>query len=423
MGPSGFVEGHSRLRTLTLVSAGSDLPEAAELRRLEEADEIPRSSLFRESLHSDMLDERFLASAPYIRSRAYARIPVPLAQVIEAFALRNKYDAVISWAEHLGLPLAGLFKTTGSRPVHIALFSWISRPKKALLLKRVHSHIDRIILWSSAQRDYAIHQIGIPPSKIAFTKWYVDQKFWRPLDSQRHDLICSAGREMRDYGTLIESLRDTDIPCHIAAKAYPGKDDKWIDLLSRKDAIPQHVSVGPKNPVELRRLFARARFVVIPILPTDTDNGVTCILEAMAMGKAVICSRVEGQRDVIQEGKTGIYVTPQNPRALREAIAHLWANPEKAARMGEEGRVYVEKYHTFDAWVANVRDIVVDTVRARRGAPLGEKGEAKHDPDTLQEGGVCSVIQQEVFHGGASQKNAVTGGWRARSAARSSPGR
>ena len=367
------------MRTLTLVSAGSGLPEAAELRRKEEADEMPRSILFRDTLNSDMLDERFLSHAPWIRSRAYARIPVPLAQVIEAFALRNRYDAVISWAEHLGLPLAGLFKTTRLRPVHIALFSWISRPKKALLLKRVHSHIDRIILWSSVQRDYAINRIGIPPAKIAFTNWYVDQKFWRPMDSAGHDMICSAGREMRDYGTLIESLRDTDIPCHIAAKTYPGKDDNWIALLSRKDAIPQHVSVGPKSPVELRQLFARARFVVIPILPTDTDNGVTCILEAMAMGKAVICSRVHGQRDVIQEGKTGIYVPPRDPRALREAIAHLWANPEKAARMGEEGRAYIEQHHTFDAWVSGIRDIVEDTVRRRQGALLSEKSEGKID--------------------------------------------
>jgi len=367
------------MRTLTLVSAGSGLPDAAELRRREDADEMPRSSLFRDILNSDILDERFLENVPRIRSRLYARSPVPLAQVMEAFALRNRYDAVISWAEHLGLPLAGLFKATGSRPVHIALFSWISRPKKALLLKRVHSHIDRIILWSSVQRDYAINQIGIPPSKIAFTNWYVDQKFWRPMDSPGQDMICSVGREMRDYGTLIESLRDTDIPCHIAAKTYPGKDDNWIALLSRTDSIPQHVSVGPKNPVELRQLYARSRFVVIPILPTDTDNGVTCILEAMAMGKAVICSRVNGQRDVIQEGKTGIYVPPQDPRALREAIAHLWANPEMAARMGEEGRAYIRKHHTFDAWVSGVRNIVEDTVRSRRSALRNEKSEGKID--------------------------------------------
>ena len=32
-------------------------------------------------------------------------------------------------------------------------------------------------------------------------------------------------------------------------------------------------------------------FVVMPLLESDTDNGITVILEAMAMGKTVICSR------------------------------------------------------------------------------------------------------------------------------------
>jgi glycosyltransferase involved in cell wall biosynthesis len=96
----------------------------------------------------------------------------------------------------------------------------------------------------------------------------------------------------------------------------------------------------------------------MPLHPTETDNGTTSILEAMAMGKAVICSRVRGQRDVIQEGVTGLFVPPQDPAALRKAIEYLWANPDLSRQMGLAARAYVERHHSLDEWVVNVRATV-----------------------------------------------------------------
>jgi glycosyltransferase involved in cell wall biosynthesis len=94
---------------------------------------------------------------------------------------------------------------------------------------------------------------------------------------------------------------------------------------------------------------------VVPLLPSDTDNGVTCILEAMAMGKPVICSRTRGQVDVIQDGVTGIYVPQGDPVALRAAIQSLWNEPQRAREMGQRARAYVEKYHTLEKFTADVR--------------------------------------------------------------------
>jgi len=389
MAPRSTVGLPEQFRTLTLVAGGAHHPPADELRRMEEAGQIPRLTEFARTLHSDMLDERFLAQAPAIRRAAFGRLPLPLAQVLEAYALRSRYSAIISWAEHLGLPMAALLKTTRSRTVHVALCSWISRGKKARLLRRVHSHIDRLVLWSTVQRDFAVEQLGIPPSKVALTRYFVDQKFWTPQGSTGDATICSAGREMRDYTTLIEALRQTGIPCHIAAQPYPGKHDAWMDARRQEGSLPPGVSLGPRAPGELRSLYDRSRFVVIPLLPTDTDNGVTCILEAMAMGKAVICSRVAGQRDVIVEGTTGLYVPPGDPRALRGAIEHLWTHPEIASRMGREGRARIERYHTLDWWVREIRSIVQDAVRekaTRRDRALGAARPDHPAPAALNQG-------------------------------------
>jgi len=376
------------MRTLTLVAAGSGLPDREELLRRERADEMPRASLYADTLGSDMLDERFLAAVPRARARVYRGIPTPAAQVMEAFIRMTGYDAVISWSEHLGIPLAGLLKATGRRPVHVGLFSWISKPKKAMLLRRVHSRFDRIILWSSVQRDFAVNTLGIPASRIAFTRYHVDQKFWRPLGGAPAEMICAAGREMRDYATLIEALRGTGIRGHIAAQPYPGKHDGWMSDLSSGE-LPPNVTVGARSPADLRRLYNSSRFTVIPLMETDTDNGVTCILESMAAGKPVICSRTKGQCDVVRDGETGLYVTPGDPRALREAITFLWNHPQEAERMGRQARAYIERFHTFDWWTAEVRSIVEDAVQEHRRALLSKRPAAhrKAQPSLNTRGG------------------------------------
>jgi glycosyltransferase involved in cell wall biosynthesis len=352
------------MKTLTLVTASSTRPERSELLRMEAADLYPRATLYGDVLNSDILDTRFIQNAGH-RSHLYRVLPTAASQLLEAFLIKRRYDAIISWAEHLGLSFALLLKLTNSQVPHITIWSWISKRKKAEILRRVHSHIDRIILMSSVQYNFAVNDLGLPCTKVELLRWPVDQKFWRPMQV-KDDMICTAGREMRDYGTLIRAMKGLDIRCHIAAAIVPGKKDAWMEAV--KDAGPNipNVTVGKKSYGELRELYARSRFVVVPLLPTDTDNGTTTILEAMSMGKAVICSRVKGQSDVVEDGKTGIFVPPLDCEALRDAIKFLWAKPDIAERMGREGRRHIEEYHTLDNWVVSVKSIVEATIREKQ---------------------------------------------------------
>lgn len=352
------------MKTLTLVSTGFGRPERSELRRLELADLHPRTLLYEEMLNSDILDERFLEQVPTLRKLVYRAFPMLLRQLIEAYIIKSRYDAIISWSEKHGLLFALLLKLTGSRIPHVALFSWASKPKKAYLLRRVHSHIDKIVLWSTYQRDVAVNQLGIPPSKILMLRWFVDVKFFRPT-TVKGDMICAVGFEMRDYPTLIEALRDLDIRCHIAVGT--GREVRGQGQVNRTGKpLPLGITVGKKNYHDLRDLYARSRFVVVPILPSsDTDNGVTAILEAMAMGKPVICSRVRAQIDVVRDGLNGLYVPPGDPIALREAIVYLWNHPDKAAEMGREGRALVEANHTMERFYEGVKRAVEEAVTLR----------------------------------------------------------
>ncbi|HUN65092.1 MAG TPA: glycosyltransferase family 4 protein [Bacteroidota bacterium] len=333
-------------------------------RELERQDAMPRASLFEDELHTEMLYENTLMQAPAFFRFFYRRLPMTVAQTLEAYRIRKRYDAVLSWSDPHGLLFSFLLKATFSRTPHIAMLAWISKPRKAKILKRVYTGMSRIILWTSNHYEFATKQLGIPASRIKLIHYFVDQQFWRPMpDVAAEEMICSAGVEMRDYPTFIEALRGIDIRCHIAAGIARGKLFDTVTAISRITELPPNLTVGPMSPVELRNLYARSRFVVVPLHPSESDNGITVILEAMAMGKAVICSRINGQKDVIIDGVNGIFVPPGNPRALRDAMLYLLKNPDAAAAMGRAGRAHIEKYFRWDDFVKNIRETIEEVVK------------------------------------------------------------
>jgi glycosyltransferase involved in cell wall biosynthesis len=83
----------------------------------------------------------------------------------------------------------------------------------------------------------------------------------------------------------------------------------------------------------------------IALTPSSSfDSCPTVALEAMAMSRPVVASRIGGLPDIVVEGETGLLVTPGDERELREAIQCLSDNPELRERMGANGRQRVVKF-------------------------------------------------------------------------------
>ena len=102
---------------------------------------------------------------------------------------------------------------------------------------------------------------------------------------------------------------------------------------------------------------------MLPLYPTDTDNGVTAMTEAMAMGKAVICTRVDGQRDVLRARRQWALRTAGRSRArfvTRSNISGLI--PRNASGWDAKGRKRVEQFHTLERFVDGVQSAVDDAI-------------------------------------------------------------
>jgi glycosyltransferase involved in cell wall biosynthesis len=314
----------------------------------------PRTYLFEEAF-SAAWDESILRSIG-----PSGMVPNWWRMAREIQHLHAEYDAIVTWGEKLSLAMLMQQRFAGAQKPHIAMMYQFEKPNIRLPLNASKKNLHAVITWSSVQRRALIERIRFPSERVYLIRHYVDQVFYCPRPTEE-DMICSVGAEMRDYATLLEALRGTDLRCHIASDhvRVPGRfrllNDRRIEIADIGVAADANVTLGRMSLTELRNLYARSRFVVVPLLHSDTDNGVTVILEAMAMGKPVICSRTRGQVDVIEEGVTGLYVPVGDATALQTAILSLWNDPVRAQQMGRNARALVEKHHTLEKFTATAR--------------------------------------------------------------------
>jgi glycosyltransferase involved in cell wall biosynthesis len=72
------------------------------------------------------------------------------------------------------------------------------------------------------------------------------------------------------------------------------------------------------------------------------------VLEAMASGTPVVCSRLGGLPEVVHDGETGLLVEPGNVDELRERIGLVLADSALAKRLGDNARQLVLERYTWD---------------------------------------------------------------------------
>jgi glycosyltransferase involved in cell wall biosynthesis len=93
------------------------------------------------------------------------------------------------------------------------------------------------------------------------------------------------------------------------------------------------------------------------VLPSHIDAFPRVLLEAMAASKPVVGTRVGGIPEIIEEGVTGLLVSPCSPSDLAQAIIKILKNPDLARRMGTAGRERVNAYFSAERYVTEIQEI------------------------------------------------------------------
>jgi len=156
--------------------------------------------------------------------------------------------------------------------------------------------------------------------------------------------VLFVGRILPHKG--INDLVDAIDPAMTAEIIGPAPNPQYFDELQKRAQGKQIQFRSDCDDEALLDAYRRAACVVLPSVYKDMYNNETrvpellgqTLLEGMACGVAAVCTDVASLPEVVDHGRTGLVVPPNDVIALRAALRWILSHPEERRRMGEQGR-------------------------------------------------------------------------------------
>ncbi len=111
-------------------------------------------------------------------------------------------------------------------------------------------------------------------------------------------------------------------------------------LLSLPSATRDRIEIlGHRSRDEI---IALRRSYPITLIASRYESFGVALIEAMAAGSAVVCTRTGGLAEILRDGQTGLLVPPENSTAMAEACLRLLTDHDLALRLGRAARADAE---------------------------------------------------------------------------------
>jgi glycosyltransferase involved in cell wall biosynthesis len=202
----------------------------------------------------------------------------------------------------------------------------------------------------------------------------IDDEYFTVPDEQQHTgrlLFAGALEPRKGVHHLIEAMRLLRIRGVRATLVVAGAtvDQGYAAALRRatvEGGLGQDVQfLGLIDQERLYREYAQASLVV---MASREETSPMLVQQAMAAGRAVVAPRVGGIPHLIEDGVTGLLVTPEDPHAIAGAVSALLGDAESRRRMGAAARERAEHRFRAAAVAARTRDVYLELRRpaARR---------------------------------------------------------
>jgi glycosyltransferase involved in cell wall biosynthesis len=278
------------------------------------------------------------------RAEFYARLAKGLAR-------RGKYVSTIA------MPVEGFDVV----PVRKAIYRLLDRVSERF--------VDRFIVVSDSLRRMLIDQRGLPPWKVVRIYNGIETDRYRQDPEERKRvraefevadntlLIGAIGRLVwqKGFEYLIKAAPEI-------VRTFPNAKIVIVGegpLLLKLRALSE--SLGVTNQV----VFTGFRSDVRPILsamdilaiPSLLEGFPMVTLEGMAMGKPIIATAIDGIAEQIENGQSGILVTPGDEAALTSAVIQILNNREFAQNLGSNAIRTLEKKFSVDRMIRNTSEV------------------------------------------------------------------
>jgi glycosyltransferase involved in cell wall biosynthesis len=220
------------------------------------------------------------------------------------------------------------------------------RPLDGLLSRWFLGAADRFVVMSDAvRRDL---EALLPGARVATVPHPLYGQFGDPIPRQeaRRDLGLGLDEPVLLYFGFVRRYKGLDIlldalplirrrlPARllVVGEFYEERSryERQIRRLGLTEAVRIHDEYVPNHAVA--RWFSAADLVVLPYRHA-TQSGIIPV--AYHMGRTVVSTRVGGLAEVVEDGRSGLLVPPEDPQALARAVVRFYE--EDLAAPLEEG--------------------------------------------------------------------------------------
>ena len=276
-------------------------------------------------------------------------LPITIGR-LRRFVQENKIDAVaiqypMPWMFYFGalrkLGLKKLVVTLQGNDVHdLPEYHWIDR----LLVKWLLKNADCVVAVSKSLHDkvrqiFAGIEIGtdIVPNgaPIGSTEERVDSR----SETVPKPYILTVGQIIHRKGMdlLIRALKRARDQGQVLNLVIVGEGPEQASLATEARELgvsDQVFFAGNQSHNETLAFFRQCSFFA---LASRAEGLPLVIVEAMANGKAVVATRIDGVPEIVLDGVTGLLVEPENPQLLAEALIKLHVDVDLRERLARQG--------------------------------------------------------------------------------------
>ena len=210
------------------------------------------------------------------------------------------------------------------------------------ILRRLANNVDTVLTCSDfyatcARQSGIFTRIKTLHNGIVLAPSY-------PINNFKNILFVGRLSEEKGVSVLLEAVASL-------RKKHPDMRLRVVGGGQLKEELKKQISrlqldnivslLGHKSAQEISELYRQSSLVVVPSL--CPDNLPTVCIEAMAIGRPIVASRIGGIPELVDHGKTGFLVPPNDADALADNIDRLLSDPELMQKMGEAGRKKAEE--------------------------------------------------------------------------------
>lgn len=295
------------------------------------------------------------------------------------FLRRNRFQIVHShdlYANLLGIPAAAIARVpviiSSQRDLgHLELY----KSGRRIWLRRLQRLSTAVLTNANAVREAVLSENHFAPERVRVIHNGIDLERFSETSKDRNWLVPAANQErwivlvgnmhgeVKGHAVLIDAAAAVirEFPNVRFLLVGDGQRRKSFEDETSRLGIEKHcLFLGRRNDVP--RIL---NCCDIGVLPSQAEGLPNAVLEYLAAGLATVASRVGGNVEVIQDGKTGLLVPPNDPAALSDAILRLLRDPLYATELGNNGRAFVAPEFSFQRLIEKTDQLYTELLRSR----------------------------------------------------------